>query len=104
MVATPSDPVVMEGQPVALHCHAPISSLAVNWSWYMTPLNRYGNKVTYTGRDVVIARPEDSGLYRCLAQSLEMGINQTASSSEFLMQVVAVPKTGRFCLYSPLWK
>ncbi|XP_056447247.1 uncharacterized protein LOC130383195 isoform X2 [Gadus chalcogrammus] len=92
--ATPSHLVVMEGQPVVLNCHAPTSSLAVNWSWHMTPLNRLGINVMYTGRDVVISRPEDSGYYHCMAQSLEMGINQTVNSSSFLIQVLAMPKTG----------
>ncbi|CAL8296786.1 unnamed protein product [Arctogadus glacialis] len=92
--ATPSHLVVMEGQPVVLNCHAPTSSLAANWSWHMTPLNRLEMNVMYTGRDVVISRSEDSGYYHCMAQSLEMGINQTVNSSSFLIQVLAMPKTG----------
>ncbi|CAL8285192.1 unnamed protein product [Lota lota] len=84
----------MDGQPVVLHCIASTSSLTVNWSWYMIPLYRYENGLMYTGRDVVISRLEDSKLYHCMAQSLVMGINQTATSSLFLIQVVTMPKTG----------
>lgn len=91
LVATPSQPVVMEGQRVVLHCQASTYPPAANWSWYhMSVLNVQMNMSP--GRDLVISRPEESGLYNCRAHSLVLGISQTQSSPYHLIYVV--PMTG----------
>ncbi|KAJ3613104.1 hypothetical protein NHX12_019358 [Muraenolepis orangiensis] len=64
VVATPSHPVVMEGQAVMLHCHASTFPPAVNWSWCRSTVDLVSLPCTtdaVPGRDLVVSRPEQSG-------------------------------------------
>ncbi|KAK0134795.1 hypothetical protein N1851_029577 [Merluccius polli] len=98
VVATPSHPIVIEGQPVVLHCHASTSPPAVNWSWYRSSQSRsmyqFERNMVSTGRDLVISRSEESGLYACQADSLVLGISQLQASSDHHVYVVSMPTTG----------
>ncbi|XP_042356005.1 uncharacterized protein LOC121953159 [Plectropomus leopardus] len=66
LVATPNYPVAV-GQKVHLHCSAVNMTVSVKWVWQRQE-NQTWQEVG-TGRDQTLTEPEESGIYRCRAQS-----------------------------------
>ena len=61
---------------------------------------QFESNMVSTGRDLVISRSEESGLYACQADSLVLGISQLQASSDHHVYVVSMPTTGWFSPYS----
>lgn len=90
--AIPDYPV-SEGQTVALHCREIPVPDKVIWKW--KKLDVTGDNDTWTevgsGPELSLTRPEQSGQYRCWAQSLSTEFNE---SNVHTVYIVSVHTTG----------
>eukprot|EP00064_Thunnus_orientalis_P003379 superscaffoldBa00000273_g3388 len=87
LVATPDYPVA-EGQRVTMHCSAFTMPASVSWSWQRLE-NQTWQQVA-TGRDLTLTEPEQSGLYRCHAESR---LSQTSMSPTHNVYIISIRAT-----------
>lgn len=92
VVAMPAHPIVTESQGVALHCSASTLPSLVVWSWHR--LGKDGNwQEVDTSQDLTLNMAEQSGQYRCQAESKEHGLLQMKESPTYTVHIIAVPAT-----------
>ncbi|XP_029350341.1 uncharacterized protein LOC115036327 isoform X3 [Echeneis naucrates] len=85
-VAMPDYPVAA-GQTVQLHCSAFQILTFANWSWQHLE-NRVWHQVG-SERDLILTEPEQSGLYRCWAKTL----NSELVSHNLTVYIIDMPPT-----------
>ncbi|XP_029350340.1 uncharacterized protein LOC115036327 isoform X2 [Echeneis naucrates] len=86
-VAMPDYPVAA-GQTVQLHCSAFQILTFANWSWQHLE-NRVWHQVG-SERDLILTEPEQSGLYRCWAKTL----NSELVSHNLTVYIIDMPPTA----------
>ena len=89
LIAEPDYPVAA-GQRVHLHCKASTMPRVVSWSWQRWE-NQTWQKVG-NGRDLTLTEPDQSGQYRCFANSSSF----QEESPEHKVYIVSTHATGQF--------
>ncbi|XP_061599740.1 uncharacterized protein LOC133462489 [Cololabis saira] len=87
LVATPDNPVAA-GQTVRLHCSASPMSAFATWSWQR--LQNQTWKEVAVGRELILTEPQQSGVYRCHAES---GFSQGSVSQNHTVLIVSMKAT-----------
>ncbi|KAM7403230.1 hypothetical protein PAMA_003921 [Pampus argenteus] len=87
LVATPDYPIAA-GQRVDMHCSAFTAPASVSWSWELW-VNQTWQRVCI-GRDLTLTEPEESGLYRCRAETL---LYQTSESPSHQVYIISIHAT-----------
>ncbi|KAM7375995.1 hypothetical protein PAMP_005748 [Pampus punctatissimus] len=87
LVATPDYPIAA-GQRVDMHCSAFTTPASVSWSWELWENQTWQH--VGIGRDLTLTEPEQSGLYRCRAETL---LYQTSESPSHQVYIISIHTT-----------